>query len=99
MPLENKAGVTGLPTMDREGADCTILQTGYVSQGWTHMGPKNRGCYVYFRGGYVMSTSEMDGNLQILYISFRELLFYGNYISPKNSLNDFIQYNRLKQFI
>ena len=53
MPLANKAGATGLPTMDREGSGCTILQTGYVSQGWTHIGQTQRFVGLYSRGGQV----------------------------------------------
>ena len=76
MPLANKAGATGLPTMDIEGSGCTILQTGYVSQGWTHMGQTQRFGRSIFQGWASVSTAELDRRLQ-KFISFIVSLNFG----------------------
>ena len=68
MPLANKAGATGLPTMDIEGEACTILQTGYVSQGWTHMVKSRVGRFI-LQGWALEPTAELDRRVQN-FISF-----------------------------
>jgi len=85
MPLVNKAGATGLPTMDREGAGCTILQTGYVSQGWTHI------VGLYSRGGHVSQLQNWIGDCKIVYISLLPLFFDNQSYSPTNANNRIIK--------